>query len=159
MFRGFILAAPNEGGNVPRTVERPLAAGYASGQGALLLVDGSGNFAECGANPALIAAVANGPGGVDTSGFNILGHKEFPPGFMQGIAVQNNTRFLAPFIGTVGTVGLTYGVTKDSDGFWKVDFTKNAANQRVTLLGSETGLPENQPYVLVEFLAANVQVI
>lgn len=160
-FRGFILAATDTvGAQIPRIVERALAAGYASGQGALLLLNGSGQFAECGADPALIAAVANGPGGTDTSGFNILGKKEFPPGYMQGISVASGVKFLSPYMGTLpGADGGTYGVTKDSDGFWKVDFSKTAGSARCTLLGRETNAPENQPYVIVSFLAANVQPI
>lgn len=158
-FRGPILAAP-VGIAVPLILERALAAGYASGQGALLLVNGSGQFAECGADPALIAAVANTPGGADTSGFNILGRREFPPNMMQGIYVGNNTRFMFPYMGTLpGADGATYGVTKDADGFWKMDFSKTGAAARVTLVGRETNAPENQPYVFGTFLVANVQVL
>lgn len=156
----FILVEPGVGGTVPRIVEKDLAGGYAALGGALLLVNGSGQYAECGADPALVAAVANSAGGADTSGFNILGRKEFPSNRMQGIAVQGFRVFKAKYLGTLpGADGGTYGVTRDSDSFWKVDFAKTGGTARVTLVGRQTQSPENQPYVLVSFLAANVMPI
>lgn len=154
--RGFVLASGEPGGFIPPLVEKALAAAYAEEQGALLVVNGSGQYAACGADPALVAAVANTPGGTDTSGFNILGHKEFPPGYMQGIPVRG-TLFRAPYVGTLPAAdGGQYGVIRDADGIWKVDFDELAA-PLVTLVGRLTGDPEDGTEVLVRFLESAVQ--
>lgn len=144
-------------GNQPRTVERNLASGSSFEQGALLVVNGSGEYAECGADPASIAAVAATPCGTATSGFQILPKREFPPGKMQGINVGKNVRFRAKYVGSLPAAnGGNYGVVKDSDGLWKVDFTDTTAT-RVKLVDRLTNSPENQPEVIVEFLDANIQ--
>lgn len=156
MDRGFILASAAPGGSIPSIVEKALAAAYAEDQGALLVVNGSGQFAACGADPPLIAAVSLTPGGTDTSGFNILGSKEFPPGYMQGIAVRDQL-FRAPYVGTLPAAdGGQYGVIRDTDDVWKVDFDEVAA-VAVTLVGRLTNDPEDVPEVLVRFLDAVVQ--
>lgn len=153
----FQMAHPN-GVAVPRVVTRPLAAGAAFLEGALLLVDANGAFAECGADPAAIAAVALAPCGADTSGFNILGKKEFPPGYMQGETIKDR-EFSAKYIGSLPAAdGGAYGVVKDSDGYWKVDFTDTTAT-RVRLVDRRTTSPENIARVVVKFLDANVQTI
>lgn len=140
---------------VPRTVEKDLAAGYSAEKGALLLVDGSGDYAECAADPAAIAAVAIGAGGADASGFNITGRHEFPEGKMQGVWVGNGQKFLAKYVGAVGNPGSSYGVIRDADGFWKVDFNETVAT-RVVFHRSLNVSPELQPLVEVSFLPANV---
>lgn len=147
-------------GMTPRIKERPLAAGATGKRGALLVVDVNGAYATCGADPASIAAVAASDYGPDTSGFNHLGVKGFPHGYMQGISVQDNQPFLAHYMGTLPAApGGTYGVTLDADGEWKVDFSKSAANQRVKLTSIETTVsPINRNQVEVVVLAANVQV-
>lgn len=146
-------------GMVPRHRELPLAAGQAFLAGALLLRDANGAFAECGADPAVIAAVAESGAGPDTSGFNPLAVKGFPPGYMQGIAVQDEVIFRARYVGALPAAdGGSYGVVKDADGLWKVDFNE-VVNTRLKLLGRLTNSPENVAEVLVAFLAANVQVI
>lgn len=155
-MRGFILASGVPGGTVGRVVEKALAAGYAEEIGALLLVDIDGNYAACGADPALVAAVADTPGGTDTSGYNITGHKEFPAGYMQGIGVRNR-KFRAFYVGALPAAnGGAYGVIRDADGFWKVDFNE-VDNPVVTLTGRLTDSPESQLEVIVEFLSARVQ--
>lgn len=153
----FILASGKPGGTIPETVEKALAAAYAAAQGALLVVNGSDEFAECGADPALIAAVALTPGGTDTSGFNILGTKEFPPGYMQGISVAGGTLFRATYTGDLPAAnGGQYGVVRAAGGNWKVDFAE-VVNVCVILVGRLTDSPEDQPEVLVKFLADHVQ--
>jgi hypothetical protein len=152
----FILADTDSLG-VGRIVEKPVAAAQAWERGALLVANGTDQWTECGADPALIAAVAESAAGADTSGFNILGRKEFPANFCQAAAVQNNRRFRARFIGSVpGNDGGLFGVVKDADNLWKVDFT-DVVNTRVKLISRFTLSPESQPEVLVEFLAANIQ--
>ena len=153
----FVLAdTPDTGVN--RIVQRALASGSAFPQGTLMLVNGSNEFAECGADPASIAAVSATACGTDSTGFNILGKKEFPPGYMQGITLEGR-KFRAKYVGTLPAVdGGSYGVVKDTDGQWKVDFTDTTAT-RVKLVGRLTGSPENQAQVLVAFIPANIQQI
>ena len=153
---GFRLAAPR-GTSIPRVVEKDTAAGYAALEGALVLVNGSNQYAECGADPALIAGVAQTAGGTDTSGYNHFASKTFPPGRLQGISPKPDVVFRAPYVGALPAAdGGSYGVVKDADNYWKVDFN-DAVNTRVKLVGRLTNSPENQAEVLVIFLAANIQ--
>lgn len=153
----FQLAHP-DGVRVPRTVEKNLAGGYAELEGALVLADASDNFAACGADPASIAGVTVAPGGADTSGFNRFAKKEFPPGKMQAIALTGIV-FSARYIGGLPAAnGASYGVVRDTDTYWKVDFTETV-NTRLKLVDRRTNSPENIARVLVIFLAANIQVI
>lgn len=155
----FVLAHLNST-KVPRAVEKPVAAGADFSRGALLLVDANGAYAECGADPAAIAAVAESDYGVDASGFNPVGKKEFPPGYMQGMSVQNETVFHAEYVGTLPAAeGGSYGVVRDTDGRWKVDFS-DTVNTRVRLVNlSWTEAPLNKRRVLVTFLPSAVQII
>lgn len=154
----FQIAHP-KGVAVPRIVTRPLAAAQAFLTGALVLIDGNGAVAECGADPAAIAGVALAPCGADASGFNILGKKEFPPGYMQVAAISEEQTFTAKYVGSLPAAdGGAYGVVKDSDGAWKVDFSDTTAT-RVRLVDRRTTSPENIARVVVKFLAANVQTI
>lgn len=154
----FILADEQGEGIGNRVVERDIdTSTYAAEYGALLVVDGSGNYAECGADPATINAVALSRGGADTSGYNILGRKEFPSGKL--IAVNPSGRkFRCKYMNTLpSNSGGTYGVTRDSDGFWKVDFSKTGGSARVTLVDLfQTGTPESSNEVIVQVLDANI---
>lgn len=154
----FQLAYP-EGVRVPRTVEKNLAAAQAFEAGALLVADGSDNWAECGANPASIGGIAIAPAGTDTSGFNRFAKREFPPGKMQAIAPGPTVFFTARYLGSLpGANGASYGVVRDTDLFWKVNFA-DTTNLRVKLLDRRTNSPENIARVVVSILAANVQVV
>jgi len=142
---GFTLAAPSpgSGGKFPHTVEKTIASGYAEFEGAPLIVDGNNNWVATGADPATIAAISLTRGGAytDSPGFNILGRYEFPPLSMQAILLTPYLRFNVPFLGTyVATPGLTYGITRDSDGIWKLDFNK-PDKPTVVLLGNATRSP------------------
>lgn len=151
------IPADTEHLGVGRVIEKPLAGGASFSQGALCLIDGSGNWAECGADPALVGGVSVGAAGADTSGFNILARKEFPPNFMQCYWTGNERRFLAKFVGSPpASDGGSFGVVRDADTFWKIDFTE-AVNTRLKIVGRRTTAPENQPYFIAVFLAANVQ--
>jgi hypothetical protein len=142
-----------------RARELPLAAASAFLRGAPLLKDANGAWAECGADPALIGAFAESDCGTNAGGFSHFGTKEFPPGYMVGTLVQNEVVFRARYIGTLPAAdGGSYGLTKDSDGLWKVDFSKTTTTARLKLVGRLTNSPENLPEVLVVVLAANVQV-
>lgn len=155
----FQLAHP-KGVAVPRIIEKSLAAGAAGLAGALLLADGSDNYAECGADPASIGAVAISDFGADTSGFNILAKKEFPPGKMQGIVLTTEIEFTAKYVGTLPSVeGGSFGVVRDTDSLWKVDFAEVAATRLKLVSSRRTLSPENIARVTVKFLAANIQML
>jgi len=154
----FQVAYP-DGMAVGYMVEKPLADSQAFLAGALLVMDSDFAFAECAADPAAVAAVALAPCGADTSGFNILATKEFPPGRMQGCPVQNKRAFTALYVGTLPAAdGGLYGVVKDTDDLWKVDFAETTATV-VKLIGRRTDSPENVARVIVEFIDDVVQAI
>lgn len=145
--------------HTPRVRELAVAAGASFKKGALLLRDANGQWAECGADPAAIAAVALSDYNADATGFSHTGRTEFPPGYMQGCAVQDEVAYRAEFVGALPAAdGGSYGVIKDADGRWKVDFNEVVAT-RVKLVNRFTNSPENDNEVEVVFLAANVQVI
>jgi hypothetical protein len=149
-----------KGARVPRVVEHSLAEGEEFEHGALLLVDANGQYAEAGANPAAVAAVALSGAGPDTSGVNPLGTKGFPPGYVQGVAISDETTFHAEYVGTLPAApGGSYGVVKDADGRWKVNFA-DTANAKVKLISTKwTEAPLNKPRVLVTFLPGTVQLV
>lgn len=151
----FRLANP-QGIHVPRVIQKALAASQTFNNGALLVVDSNDNWAECGADPAAVAAVALSAAGADTSGFNILGKFDFPPGFMDGMTLRG-TQYTAKYVGTLPAAnGGLYGVVRDTDNDWKVDFTEITATV-VKLVGRRTDSPENLPLVVVEFLPDIIQ--
>lgn len=155
----FIVARLKARG-VPKARQRPVAAGQNFEVGALLVLDGSGNWAECGADPAAIGAVSESPFGVDTVGYIGTGRKEFPPGEVVATAVQDEVSFKAQYLGSLpAAIGGTYGVTRDTGGIWKVDFNKTGATARVKLLNRFADAPINQALVEVVFLSANVQIV
>ncbi len=155
----FILAHLS-GARTPRVRELSVAAGQEFDRGALLLMDANGKYAECGANPAAVAAIAESGYGGDDTGFIRTGRQEFPPGFMQGSTVQNEHRFHAEYVGPrPAASGASYGVVRGADGLWRVDFG-NTANQVVKLVSLEWGdSPLNVNRVVVFFLPGVVQVI
>ena len=149
-----------EGGGMPRTLEKAVAAAQAFEGGALLLMDANGQWAECGADPAAIAAVAITGYGPDTTGFVRTGKKEFPPGYMQGISVANEKLFSAEYVGALPAAdGGVFGVGRDTDGRWKVDFAETTATRVKLVNRSWTQAPLNKNRVVVAFLQANVQVV
>jgi hypothetical protein len=149
-----------DGQKMPRTIEKSTAAGSAFNDGALLLANASDEFAECAADPAVIGAVAASGAGADTTGFNRLGVKGFPPGKVQAHWVGDEQVFSAEYVGALpAAAGGSYGVIRDTDGRWKVDFNETV-NTRVKLQSKKpTESPINRPRVLVTFLPANVQVL
>lgn len=155
---GFHLAHP-DGTDVPRIEERVLASGEEGLGGNLMLVDASNQYAECGADPASIYGVAaTGFGASPATDFNILGTKEFPPGKLQVIKAKGQT-FHAPFVGTLpANPGGSFGVIKDTDDQWKVDFDETVAT-RVHYLGPINDDPSaaTPRRVRVIFLEANLQ--
>lgn len=153
------LLARLKAAHSPKARELPLASGSAFLRGAAMLKDANGAWAECGADPAVIGAVAESDCGPSTAVGAHFGTKEFPSGYMIGMLVQDEVAFRARYIGALPAAdGGTYGITKDTDGLWKVDFGKTGASARVKLTGRLTDSPLNVPEVLVVFLAANVQI-
>ncbi len=145
--------------SIPRVKELPLAAGASFPSGSLMLVNGSGEYAECGADPAAIAAVSLSGAGADTSIGSHFNIANFPPGKIQGEAVQDEVVWRASYVGTLPAAdGGSYGVIKDATLGWSVDFAETV-NTRLKLVGRLTDSPENVAEVLVSFLAANAQII
>lgn len=154
------ICARLHGGHVAPARQKPVASGAAFNLGALLLMDANGAWAECGADPVAIGAVAESGYGTDSSGFARLGKKEFPPGYMQGTLVMNEQEFHALYVGDLPAAnGGSYGVTRGADGIWRVDFAKTAGDARLKLVGRWTDAPINKSRVMVVFLAANVQIL
>lgn len=148
-----------KGQSIPRVREKSLASGSAFNLGTLLVVNGSNEYAECGADPDTIAAVAESGAGTDTSIGQRLGKTEFPPGKMQGTWVGDENEFRAKYVGALPAAdGGQYGVIKDSDGDWKVDFNETV-NVALKLVDRLTDSPLNVPEVIVVFLPGVVQVI
>ena len=154
----FQLAYP-KGEAVPRIIEKSLAAAQAFEVGALLVADASDNWAECGADPASIAAVACSPAGADSTGFNVLGRREFPSGKVQAIALSAEVPLSCKYVGALPAAnGGSYGVVKDTDGFWKLDFSETTAAQ-FKLVDRRTNSPENIGRVIVIPLVAKIQLV
>lgn len=149
----FRQATPTPAGGVPVTITRALAAAQAFLEGTPMIVDVDGNYAEVAADPDRIDAISLAGCGADTSGFNITGEKSFPKGQMQGMTVKG-TRWFAPYVGTLPVAdGGQYGIVKDTDNEWKVDFAEITAVV-VQLVGRRTDAPESTGLVEVVVLDA-----
>lgn len=144
--------------NVGRVRQRNVAASQSFLRGALLLVDANGDYEECGADPANIAAVALSDYGTGSGALYPIGSKEFPPGKMQGALLSVTEDWTAEYVGSLpANPGGSYGVVKDSDGRWKVDFGETVAT-RVRLIDRDvTDSPLNHKRVKVSFHSANIQ--
>lgn len=138
--------------SVPRVLTYPISTStYAENEGALVILT-SGAAVACGADPAAVYGVAVGAGGADSGGFNITARKEFPRGFLGVYPVYGGVPFRARYIGTLpANVGASYGVVRDSDGYWKVDFGETT-NLVVRLERILNVAPESIPEVVVTFL-------
>jgi len=126
-------------------IQLPLAAAQTFKTGALVLRDGSGNIAECGADPAVIYGVAEEPATKEIT----------DPNKIIVTRATEFTRWWFPCSAnpTSANSGINYGVTKDADGIWYVDFTKTAASARVYVHQVDTDTNR----VEVSVLAANRQ--
>src|SRR5688500_14218353 len=133
-----VITARLRSGHTPVIREKDVAAGADFLKGALLLMDATGKWAECGADPAAIAAVSESGFGVDSTGFVRTGKREFPPGRCQATLVANEQEFHAEYVGTLPAAdGGSYGVVRDTDSRWKVDFAETV-NTRLKLVGRLT---------------------
>lgn len=99
-----------------------LAAAQTFKAGAFVLLDGSLDVAECGADPALIYAIA----------LEDAGKNQQDPLFVTVMKLREDQQFWmdgsSAFAQT--DVGASYGVAKDADGIWYVDKT-DVVNTRV----------------------------
>lgn len=126
-MQGFQLATLT-GRSLPPITERAAKSGSTWIMGALLKIT-AGEYEECGADPTRVDAVSLSGVGPDTSGFNRLGVKGFPPGFCQGVETMEGKRFSAEFVGDIDAAveGVNYGVVRGGDKVWRVDFTETVA--------------------------------
>jgi hypothetical protein len=116
--------------SVPEGLTKNVDSGTtAFAEGALLLLQSDDEWAECGADPASIGAVALHGYGTSTAIGAHFGRVEFPTGKCLAIPVQGKV-WRAQYIGTPALGDC--GVVKDSDGKWKVDFS-DTTNDRVTV--------------------------
>lgn len=124
----------------------PLAAAQTFKVGAAIFLDGSGNVNECGADPASIYGFSAGAATKDPQDptKNIC-YKAFEG---QKFWLQCSANPVA------ANRAINYGITKDADGIWYVDFTKTAGTARVYVHDIDTDTNR----VLVSVLAANRQV-
>lgn len=155
----FLLAAP-QGQSMAEVRVKPIVAAGAWLEGAPLVVDANGNYAEAGADPALIYAFSTHDVGTGSGSLYPVGTKEFPPGKCIGVRAEDNL-FAPMYTGTLpANAGGDYGVTKGADGIWRVDFAKTGASARVRLVSIDwTTAPLSVGKVLVRVLPANVGVL
>jgi hypothetical protein len=102
-------------------IRLPLAAGQTFLNGALVVLDASKNVTECGADPTAIYGMALEPAGKDPEGDYCI------------IAPAIEGKFYWMPCSTdpaQANVSKPYGVAKDADGIWHVDFT-DTVNTRV----------------------------
>lgn len=127
-------------------IQLPLAAAQTFKTGSAVVRDGSLNIAECGADPALIYGFSTGvatKNPVDATKTIIMKAFEGQKFWMQ-----------ANVDPAAANSGVKYGITKDADGIWHVDFTKTGASERVYVHEVDTDTKR----VNVSVLAANRQV-
>lgn len=122
--------------------EYTLAGGAAYVEGAAVVLTG-GNAVECGADPAVILGFATHDAGALPNTTRML------------VSVANpNTTFFAE--GTraplASDVGVAYGLAKDADGIWHIDFT-DTVNTRIRI--EKVDLTRNLSEFIV--IAANRQ--
>lgn len=143
--------------SVPRTLEKPVAAGEEFEKGALgsLVAD---EFTEAAADPAVgaVTFVAANAFGANATGFGaIAGNREFPPGRMV-IYDAFASPFRCEWEGTYpAALGGSYGVVRSADGSWRVNFDDVVAPLQVRHIGPPLDdLPDEPLLVEVEFIPA-----
>ncbi len=146
---------------------RPIGAGETFKTGAVLVDGTHGAVDEAGTNPAAIigVALADAAGYAwqsDTFGTVVpsmpfaTADQEFRGTFAADDAVQ--TPVVTADVSAI--IGNTYGVTLDTDtGYWIVDSSKSASNQRVTITGVEGEDGDSNVPVTFTILPANRVVI
>jgi hypothetical protein len=100
----------------------PVAAAQTFVEGALVLLNASGAIAECGADPVAVLGVAAHDAGVNPD----------PTLQLVSVADGDSTFFMSGSRAmTQADVGDSYGVAKDADGIWHIDFTEVTVKQIV----------------------------
>ena len=146
--------------SIPRVRARPVVSGGTWALGSLLLLNGSGEWAECGADPALIGGVSEHPVGTGSGALAPTGRLEFPPNEAIATLVDNEQQFHCDWVGTLpSVVGGSFGVVRGADGIWRVDFTDTTATRVKLVSIDETAAPLSRRRVSVVVLAANVQIV
>lgn len=127
----FRLEQNKPGGGIPTVRQRAIVPGSTGRKGALLTQTNVGQYAEVTSpNPALntICSVALSDWGPATGSLFPLGTKEFPPGFLEAWVLDGSTPYLCQYNGALPAAeGGTYGVVKDTNGLWRVDFTNTTS--------------------------------
>lgn len=122
-----------------------LAAAQTFLRGALVVLDGSKNVTECGADPASIYGVALEPAGKDPEGNFCIVQKASEDNKFWGSCTSAPTK--------ASNENHTYGVVKQSDGTWVVDLTETV-NTRVYI----HQVDEDTDRVLFSVIEANRQI-
>jgi hypothetical protein len=153
---------------IPLVIEHPVAEDEAFHAGALLSVV-DGEFVEV-TDPVAeaIEGIALARYGIDgtvpyvgTPSFDITGGLGMNPGQMQALSVTLGNReklYSAEYVGTLPTaIGGSYGVVRDTDGRWRVDFaeTTDVVVRLESLAWTQDPISKNR--VVVSFLAAAVE--
>jgi hypothetical protein len=81
-----------------------------------------------------------------------------PSNIFQALWDNSNGTVAADWTPTQANIGVTYGLTKDANGYWYVDAHKTGASAVVQVVGLPLGSYLNAPVTFV-FLAAAVQVL
>lgn len=100
------------------------AAAQTYKQGALVVLDGSKNVTECGADPAAIYGLANGDAGKHPEGATQTTISKIFDGQLLWMTFLTNTPTRASH------ENRSFGVVKDADGIWLIDET-DTVNTRV----------------------------
>lgn len=134
----------------PLTKEKAVDSSVVSfNKGALLTVDAQDEYVEAGADPAIVQAIALHGYGANTTGFGAIGgRREFPAGRCVAVGARGQ-RFRARYTGTPALGA--FGVVRDANGDWLVDFTDAVATrfQVTRLLNTELGgITEVEGYFL-----------
>ena len=112
--------------------------------GSLLFVNGSDQWEECGADPALIGGVSLDEVGSGAGPLVPLGRREFPNFTCGAIRTTDGRMFNGPYVGTP-QIG-NYGVVKGADGVWRVDFNETVATRvRVVDVKNAVGNESTRP--------------
>jgi len=159
--------------SMAKVIERDVADDESFFKGALLIENGAGDFEEVDngdyAYSGPIDGIALARYGTDgtvpyegTPSFDITGGFGMNPGRMQAIQLGQGNRellFSALYVGDLPAgIGGSYGVIRDTDGRWKVNFADTSA----TVVRLEdlrwTADPINKNRVVVSFLAVDEEV-
>lgn len=135
---------------IPFTILRPEAADEVHTVGALVLVDGDGNIAECGDDPAVIFGIAQ-TAGHDAAVATTLAEVHVIDSKREYDGVAKGTL-------TATMVGEDFGVLKSTDDIWVIDLA-DTTNTCVTIID----IPETSTVggtdqiVTFRFMQANIQ--